>query len=188
MTPIVLTRPRGVPMTGLAVVLMVVSTVGVCQSDEKQPSAPDTESKEIEIFDGKTLDGWRIIKDFDFKKRGKVYVQDGVIHLERGKPATGITWKKEFPRSNYELSLEGQRVEGTDFFLRADVSGQRRIRLANLGRLGRSGDRAIEHRRVFRSRKRNHAGPRFQDGAMVPATIARDRRTDRVLAGRQAAD
>ncbi|MBJ42428.1 MAG: hypothetical protein CMJ80_03900 [Planctomycetaceae bacterium] len=68
------------------------------------------------IFDGKTLDGWRVIKDLDFKRRGKVYVEDGVIYLERGKPATGISWKKDFPRSNYELTMKGQRVDGSDFF------------------------------------------------------------------------
>ncbi len=68
------------------------------------------------VFDGKSLDGWRIIEKFDFDGHGDVYVKDGVIFLEKGKPGTGISWKGEFPRSNYKITFEGQRVEGSDFF------------------------------------------------------------------------
>ncbi len=68
------------------------------------------------LFDGKTLDGWRIIDKFDFRRHGKVFVQDQTILLEQGQPATGISWKGEFPRNNYELRFQAQRVEGSDFF------------------------------------------------------------------------
>ena len=33
-----------------------------------------------------------------------------------GDPLSGITWQGEFPKDNYELSLEAKRVEGFDFF------------------------------------------------------------------------
>ncbi len=39
-----------------------------------------------------------------------------MIYLPKGKPATGISWKSDLPRSNYQLSFRGQRVEGSDFF------------------------------------------------------------------------
>ena len=66
------------------------------------------------LFDGRTLTGW---KATDFAGRGPVVVKDGQIHLENGF-MTGITWTNsaELPRTNYELSLEAMRVEGTDFF------------------------------------------------------------------------
>jgi hypothetical protein len=72
--------------------------------------------EEVKIFDGKTLENWRTIDTFDFIHHGRVSVQDGVIRLERGKPATGISWKKELPKSNYEISWSARRVEGSDFF------------------------------------------------------------------------
>jgi hypothetical protein len=74
------------------------------------------QTNEIPLFDGKSLEGWRIIDTFDFRRHGKVYVKDKAIFLEQGEPATGISWKGELPRTNYEITLEGQRVEGSDFF------------------------------------------------------------------------
>ncbi|MCH2115611.1 MAG: DUF1080 domain-containing protein [Pirellulales bacterium] len=72
--------------------------------------------KEIAIFDGKTLKGWRIANTFDFEQHGKVEVRDGSIHLESGRPATGIAITTEIPKSNYEIFFRGRRVAGNDFF------------------------------------------------------------------------
>lgn len=87
-------------------------------ADEKPPKAADsnTPQQKINLFDGKSLEGWRIIKTFDFKEHGKVEVEDGVILLGQGSPATGISWKGELPRINYEITLQAKRVEGSDFF------------------------------------------------------------------------
>jgi len=68
------------------------------------------------LFDGKTLDGWRIIDKWDFADHGDVKVEDGVIVLGKGDPATGISWKGELPRNNYELTWQAQRRIGSDFF------------------------------------------------------------------------
>lgn len=67
------------------------------------------------LFDGTTLAGW---KATDFGGQGEVKVQDGRIVLERGQgDLTGITWAGgDLPQENYEIALEAQRVEGTDFF------------------------------------------------------------------------
>jgi hypothetical protein len=65
------------------------------------------------LFDGKTLTGW---KSPQFGGDGKVYVKDGMIVMERGGMMTGVTWTGEVPRNNYELALEGMRLDGSDFF------------------------------------------------------------------------
>jgi hypothetical protein len=66
------------------------------------------------IFDGKSLDGW---KAADFFGPGKVHVKDGAIVMEQGKPMTGITYSRgDFPKMNYEVTLEGKKIAGNDFF------------------------------------------------------------------------
>jgi hypothetical protein len=67
----------------------------------------------LSIFNGKSLEGWR---ETPFNGRGQVRVEDGILVLGHGNPMTGITWTGEFPRSNYEVRLEGMRVKGGDFF------------------------------------------------------------------------
>ena len=65
------------------------------------------------LFNGKNLDGWAITKIED---HGKVKVLDSCIILEKGNRITGINWLKEFPGTNYEVTLQAMRVEGSDFF------------------------------------------------------------------------
>ena len=90
-------------------------------ADEAEKSAPNQSpqeqtSKNVTLFDGKTLKGWRIIKSFDFMDHGEIKVKDGAIQLGQGSPATGISWKGKLPKINYELSLQAKRTEGDDFF------------------------------------------------------------------------
>lgn len=66
------------------------------------------------LFDGQTLDGW---KSADFFGAGKVQVKDGTIVMERGKQMTGITYgRDDFPTMDYEVTLEGKKLAGNDFF------------------------------------------------------------------------
>jgi hypothetical protein len=65
------------------------------------------------LFDGKSLDGWEIT---NFGPQGPVSVSGNEIILGMGDGCTGITWKRAFPRSDYEVSLEAKRVAGNDFF------------------------------------------------------------------------
>ena len=65
------------------------------------------------LFDGKSLEGWEIT---NFGPQGPVYVSGNEIILGMGEGCTGITWKKAFPRSGYEISLDAKRVAGNDFF------------------------------------------------------------------------
>jgi Domain of Unknown Function (DUF1080) len=87
-------------------------------SDGKSSTKKDL-SKKNEIldssllFDGKSLDGWEIT---NFGPQGPVYVSGDEIILGMGDGCTGITWKKAFPRTDYEVSLEASRIAGNDFF------------------------------------------------------------------------
>jgi len=65
------------------------------------------------LFDGKTLDGWEIT---DFGTQGPVSVSSGKIILGMGDGCSGITWKRDFPTVDYEVTLEAMRVDGHDFF------------------------------------------------------------------------
>jgi hypothetical protein len=67
----------------------------------------------VSIFDGKTLDGWKLTK---FSGQGEVTVEDGKMILNQGNDLTGVNYAQEIPRMNYEVSLEAMRVTGSDFF------------------------------------------------------------------------
>ena len=66
------------------------------------------------LFDGKSLGQW---KSTEFGGEGRVSVANGQINLEAGAVLTGITWTgAQFPKTDYEISLEAKKVDGTDFF------------------------------------------------------------------------
>lgn len=75
------------------------------------------------LFDGKTLAGWTVS---NFPAHGEVRVEDGAIVLGMGEACTGVTWtggppsagpkRGDLPRVGYEIALEAQRAEGSDFF------------------------------------------------------------------------
>jgi Domain of Unknown Function (DUF1080) len=78
-----------------------------------KPSADKSPPAGKELFDGKSLAGWKVT---DFGGEGKVEVRDKTVVMAKGSPMTGITFSGKLPKSNYELTLEGKRVEGSDFF------------------------------------------------------------------------
>ena len=65
------------------------------------------------LFDGKTLEGW---KSPNFGGQGEVTVKDGSIVMEAGNNMTGVVYTGRIPRIDYELTLEGRRLSGNDFF------------------------------------------------------------------------
>jgi hypothetical protein len=86
----------------------------------KADASPPDEAKKAEaglwkdLFDGKTLNGW---KSAQLGGEGDVVVEDGAIVLKSGGgPMTAVAWKGDLIRNNYELTLEGMRIEGSDFF------------------------------------------------------------------------
>lgn len=65
------------------------------------------------LFDGKTLNGWAVT---EYGTQGVVAVSDGKIILNYGDGCTGINWLGDFPKSDYEITLEACRTVGNDFF------------------------------------------------------------------------
>ncbi len=65
------------------------------------------------LFDGSTLQGWT---ETAFTGRGSVTVENGQLVLNAGKPMTGVTLTKAFPRLNYEVRFQAARLQGGDFF------------------------------------------------------------------------
>jgi hypothetical protein len=86
----------------------------------EKKATPKKESEQIQqsrdtsrLFNGSTLDGWEIT---NFGPQGPVYVSGTEIILGMGDGCTGITWKRAFPRTGYEVTLDAKRVAGNDFF------------------------------------------------------------------------
>lgn len=57
--------------------------------------------------------GWKSVK---VGGEGKVHVENGSIVMDGGESITGIVYTGKPPRMNYELALEGRRLDGDDFF------------------------------------------------------------------------
>lgn len=66
-------------------------------------------------------------KPSHFGGDGPIEMKDGVLSLGFGDPFTGVRWEGDFPKLNYEISLDARRVGGFDFFcgLTLPVADQR---------------------------------------------------------------
>ena len=104
-------------MVNRVVVILVLLSLINCKGGQKEQKKRQSEIIETPdsslIFDGKSLQGWEIT---NFGPQGPVYVSGGEIILGMGDGCTGITWKGDFPISNYEVTLDAMRVNGNDFF------------------------------------------------------------------------
>jgi hypothetical protein len=89
-----------------------------------------------DLFDGKTLDGWRVV---DVPGSGKVQVEDGCIMLGRGSNATVLAWQERCPSSDYEVTLRAKLVGESDTTGIAFPVGESRCTLP----LGAFGHRVI---------------------------------------------
>jgi hypothetical protein len=74
---------------------------------------PLAAQEERTLFDGQSLAGWEVAP---FGGQAPAQVHNGAIVLLAGDPMTGITWTEDFPRINYEVTLEAMRLQGQDFF------------------------------------------------------------------------
>ena len=85
--------------------------------DDENKTAPvlDVTEKEVwtPLFDGESTVGWAVPV---YGGDGEVDVQEGNLVIGRGEQMTGIQYKKEFPKIDYELRYEARRTEGYDFF------------------------------------------------------------------------
>jgi hypothetical protein len=94
--------------------LILISGCSDIRTSVKKVSLPVNAIRDTSLlFDGKSLDGWEIT---NFGPQGPVYVSGNEIILGMGEGCTGITWKRAFPRTGYEVSLDAMRIAGNDFF------------------------------------------------------------------------
>lgn len=55
-------------------------------------------------------------KPCHFGGDGDIAMKHGTLSLDFGDPLTGVRWEGDFPKDQYEISLECRRVGGFDFF------------------------------------------------------------------------
>jgi hypothetical protein len=85
-----------------------------CHLPAREPPTEKDKAAWKPLFDGKSLAGW---KAADFADAGKVHVKDGAIVMDKGTSMTGLAYTRDdFPKVDYEVSFEGQRLAGGDFF------------------------------------------------------------------------
>jgi hypothetical protein len=123
-----ITAARSIPAVRITCAVLACLTLGfglaiglgtpLAAADEtaERPAAatPENEAPWRSLFDGKSLEGWRPTR---FGGEGEAYVEDGKLMLDFGSPLTGVTYTGgALPTSNYEIRLEAQRLEGSDFF------------------------------------------------------------------------
>ncbi len=100
--------------TGAAILWLLVASRATTDEPRENPAASKKADGSKTLFDGKTLDGW---KSAGYVGGGKVHVKDGAIVLEKGNRMCGVTWaRKDFPKMDYEVTLEGKKLAGEDFF------------------------------------------------------------------------
>ncbi len=127
---------RSIAVLGIALAIgVVLGLLGVTDKNVCPPGqcvaaeTPKAESPKAETkaADAKTPDKtqWRrFVRRQDakgwkapaFGNEGKVEVKDGTIVIGAGELMTGVTYTESFPKMNYEVTLEGMRVKGDDFF------------------------------------------------------------------------
>lgn len=89
---------------------------GEKKSEEKASQKADREKPAQmwkSLFDGESLKDW---EETNYGTEGGVSVENKSLKLSFGEGCTGVNWKKEFPKVDYEVRLQAQRVEGGDFF------------------------------------------------------------------------
>jgi hypothetical protein len=100
-------RRKFLGLVGFCLLGGVVSFQCFSAPDAAPPVAPKI------LFDGSSLEGW---VPSDFGGRGEVELEDGAIVLGAGNDLTGVTYRGELPKGDYEVELDAKRLEGGDFF------------------------------------------------------------------------
>ena len=72
--------------------------------------------QEVELFNGRDLTGWNVLTKEYFDMPGKVSVKDGAMILGAGSDLTGVRWGGKMLKTDFTVSLEARRVDGSDFF------------------------------------------------------------------------
>src|SRR5206468_697206 len=99
-----------------AKVVLVLSLFATASAsaDDKPETKPAKVGVWKSLFDGKSMAGW---KSAGYIGGGMIEIKDGAVVIGKGDRMTGITYQgKDFPTMDYEVSLEGKKLAGDDFF------------------------------------------------------------------------
>lgn len=95
---------------------MLVDSLSAQETKDAELKVLSNEAKDkegwISLIPEKDLEGWEVT---DFYGHGEVKRNGDVLVLTPGKPLTGITYKREFPKEHFEIEMEARRVKGDDF-------------------------------------------------------------------------
>ncbi|MGB7348198.1 MAG: family 16 glycoside hydrolase [Pirellulaceae bacterium] len=85
-------------------------------ADEPAGKSDAETAKPAKEVDGK----WTVLQGewekCQFGGDGEIEIKDSLITMDYGDPITGVRWAGDVLRDNYEIEIEGRRVEGFDFF------------------------------------------------------------------------
>lgn len=103
----------------LAVLAAVVLSGFVASQADDKKAVPKVK-REIKLFNGKNLDGW---KNSMFGGDGEIGVEDGQLILDMGNDITGVTWKDEKAAAEGQLRnfVGGSTSRWQRLLLRTDV-------------------------------------------------------------------
>jgi hypothetical protein len=104
---------RTLARRSIAALLSAWMLLSLAVAPRAQTATADPSGKPL--FDGKTLTNWT---PTNFGGEGRVTVENGqIVMAVGGGDLTGITWTGgELPKTNYELTLQAMRLDGSDFF------------------------------------------------------------------------
>jgi len=101
----------------LLIAVIMLSQISCNRNQKKQENnkkqQETTEKGCNYLFDGESMEGWEIT---NFGTQGPVNISGNSIILGMGDGCTGITWTGDFPKIDYEVSLEAKKISGNDFF------------------------------------------------------------------------
>ena len=101
----------------IALTMLTLAVAPLAQSSADEPKAVAAKKAKTE----KAPTKWRTLQGkweaCEFGGDGEVKITDDLITMDYGDPITGVRWKgDDVLRDNYEIELEGRRMDGFDFF------------------------------------------------------------------------
>ena len=100
-------------LTSLLATTIFVATSSSTFADPPQQQEDSRQKESGKKKWTKLTDEWEVCS---FGGDGEVTMDEGDITMDYGDPITGVRWEGDILRDNYEIELEGQRLDGFDFF------------------------------------------------------------------------
>ncbi len=94
--------------------------VAKSKADQTSPKTGDKKTGDKKTRDKKPGKDWTLLrgswKACQFGGDGEIEIGKNTITMDYGDPITGVHWDGDVLRDNYEIELQGRRMDGFDFF------------------------------------------------------------------------